>query len=207
MRIYKLGEFSKAINAKPGTVISWDKNGTLTAKRTSTGRRYYTDDQITEYLQIPISPPNKKIILYARVSTKNQKDDLTNQIEYLKSYCINNGISFTEIIEDFGSGLNYKRKGFEEILQLIENGEVSKVYFTHKDRFIRFGYEWFESFAEKHGCDLITLTETPKDIHKELVDDLISIVHVFSCKLYGLRNYKRKTKLERVVEQEISKND
>lgn len=207
MKILKLGEFAKRINAKPGTVISWDKKGILPAKRTSTGRRYYTEDQVNTYLQVPAQITKQKIILYARVSTKNQKDDLSNQIEYLKSFSKKQGIPFTDVIEDFGSGLNYKRKGFEEILSLIENKEVSKVYFTHRDRFIRFGYEWFESFAEKHNCELIPLTETTKDIHKELVDDLISIVHVFSCKLYGLRNYKRKTKLERIVEQAIVAND
>lgn len=201
--IYKTGDFGKRIGVKMRTLINWDNNGTLKAKRTCTGRRYYTEAQALDYLKIEASIDNKKVIIYCRVSTRNQKDDLKNQENYIINYCKNEGKRFDEIVTDIGSGLNYNRKEFNKILERVEKKEIKEIIITHKDRFIRFGFNWFESFCRSHECILTILDNTDKDIHTELVDDLISIIHVFSCRLYGLRNYKKKTNLEKLVENEI----
>lgn len=206
-KIYKLGDFAKRISVNPKTLIYWDNNNILKANRTKTKRRYYTEYQALDWLGITESNINKNTIAYCRVSTKNQKDDLKNQIEYIKNYAVINGISLDSIYEDYGSALNYNRKYFNEILTLVEEGKISKIIITHKDRLVRFGFEWFDSFCNKHGVDILILNNTTKDIHSELVEDMLSIIHVFSCKLYGLRNYKRKTKLEKVVEDAINKKN
>jgi len=207
MKMYKLTEFAKRINSKSRTLIHWDNIGILKANRTQTGRRYYTEEQALKYLGISPEVFSTKIILYCRVSTKGQKDDLRNQVQYLKNYCQTNGFAYDDIIEDFGSGLNYNRKGFNEILKQVENNNVKEIIITHKDRLIRFGFEWFKSFCLAHNCKIQVLDNTIKDVHSELVEDLISIVHVFSCKLYGLRNYKRKTKLDKLVEKAVLNED
>lgn len=206
MKIYKLSEFANRINSKPRTLIHWDNTAVLKANKTKTGRRYYTEEQALEYLGIPLKRVATKTVLYCRVSTKGQKDDLKNQVQYLKNYCQTNGLPYDDIIEDFGSGLDYSRAGFNEMLKQVENNEIQTIIITHKDRFIRFGFEWFNSFCSSHGCKITILDTTIKDVHSELVEDLISIVHVFSCKLYGLRNYKKKTKLDKVMLEAIDEN-
>jgi putative resolvase len=202
-KIYKSGEFAKRIGSKIRTVIDWDNRGVLKAQRTKTGRRYYTETQALEYLNQTKVSDNRAVIIYCRVSTRNQKDDLVNQEEFSRSFCRANGIIFHEVINDFGSGLNYKRKNFNDLLERVENNEISKIIVTHKDRFIRFGFDWFEEFCNRHKTEIVVLDSTEKDVQSELVEDLISIIHVFSCRIYGLRNYKRKTTLDKVVEKEI----
>jgi len=202
-KIYKTGAFAKRIGVKPRTLISWDVSKVLIANRTRTGRRYYTESQALKYLNIEPNVVDKRTVIYCRVSTRNQKDDLENQELFARNYCKDRGIRIDEIIKDFGSGLNYKRKNFNRLLERIENDEILNVIITHKDRFIRFGFEWFESFCNKHQCTITILDNTEKDIQSEMIEDLISIIHVFSCRLYGLRNYKRKTMLEKIVENEL----
>jgi predicted site-specific integrase-resolvase len=203
MHLYKLSEFSKRINVHPKTLIYWDNTGVLKAKRTITNRRYYEEQQALDYLQYPSVVSEKEVVAYCRVSTKVQEADLFNQEEYIRNFCKNNGIGLNEVILDFGSGLNYKRKGFVELFQRVENKEISKIVITNKDRLVRFGYDWFDLFCSNHECSIVVIDTTEKDVHSELVEDLISIIHVFSCRLYGLRNYKRKTKLEKIVQEEI----
>ncbi len=126
-------------------------------------------------------------IIYARVSSRNQKDDLENQIAFLKNRYPNH-----ELITDIGSGLNFKRKGFNALLERILSGDVAEIVVTHKDRLCRFGFELVESIAKKYNCTIVVLNESPLSSQAELVQDLLSIV--FSCRLYGLRKYSRQIK-------------
>lgn len=97
-----------------------------------------------------------------------------------------------QIIEDTGSGLNYNREKWNKLLDDIQEGNISEVYITHKDRFIRFGYDWFERFIIKFGVILIVVKNEKFSPHEEMIQDLISIIHVFSCRIYGRRKYKKR---------------
>ena len=141
-----------------------------------------------------ISWPHYKVIIYSRVSNKGQKEDLANQVEFLKTFCNAKAEIVDEVLSDIGSGLNYNRKNFNLILDMAMQGKVKRLYISHKDRFVRFGYEWFERFFNKNECEIIVVNNEAMSPQEEMIQDLISIIHVFSCKIYGLRKYKNKLK-------------
>ena len=190
-KIYKPKEVSKILNVTVFTLQVWDRKGKLKAYRTPTGRRYYTEKQINEVLGINQTTEKRKVIAYSRVSSKNQKDDLKNQANFIREFCNSNGIIIDEYIEDIGSGLNYNRINWNRLLNSVMKNEIETIYITYKDRFIRFGFDWFRNFCEKFGTKIVVLNNEASSPSKELVDDLISIIHVFSCRIYGLRKYKK----------------
>jgi predicted site-specific integrase-resolvase len=163
-----------------GTLRNWDRQGKIKTMRTPGGIRLYDVSSV-------VSATTR--IIYARVSSRNQKDDLENQIAFLKNRYPNH-----ELITDIGSGLNFKRKGFNALLERILSGDVAEIVVTHKDRLCRFGFELIESIAKKYNCRIVVLDESQLSPQTELVQDLLSIIHVFSCRLYGLRKYSRKIK-------------
>src|SRR5262249_18113114 len=93
-------------------------------------------------------------------------------------------------VEEVGSGLNYRRKHFTRVMEQIEVGQVRRLIIAHKDRLVRFGFEWFAAFCARHGTDLVIVNGDSLSPEHELVQDLLAIVHVFSTRLYGLRSYK-----------------
>ncbi|AXU47050.1 resolvase domain-containing protein [Clostridioides difficile] len=134
-------EFAELINISARTLQRWDIEGKLKAFRTPTDRRYYTYEQYLEYKGIHKEQVNRKNVIYTRVSISNQKDDLKNQVEFLKQYANAKGIIVDEVIEDYGSGLNYNRKKWNKLIDSCMTNEVNTIIVTHKDRFIRFGYD------------------------------------------------------------------
>ena len=191
MKTYKAGAFAKEIGVTKRTLHRWDESGKLKAYRTPSNFRYYTQEQLDEYLgRKPKESAERKTVIYARVSSRGQKDDLENQVEFLRTFANAHGWIVDEIVEDIGSGLNYNRKKWNNLLASIEKGEIARVLVAYKDRFVRFGYEWFETFLANHGCELVSVNNEKLSPEEELVQDLVSIVHVFSCRLYGLRKYK-----------------
>lgn len=193
---YKLNEFAKLINVSVRTLQRWDNDGTLSAFRSPTNRRYYTHSQYLAYIgnSSKQEENKRKVVIYTRVSNRGQKDDLVNQVEFLKQYANSKGIIVDLVLEDIGSGLNYNRKKWNELLTMCRNGEVGQILVAHKDRFIRFGYSWFDEFLKSCGVELIVVNNEKLSPEQELVQDLISITHVFSCRIYGLRKYRKKLK-------------
>lgn len=187
----KINEMAKRLGVSIKTLQRWDRDGILVAKRTPTDRRYYTEDQYLEYIG-STTKSKQKTIAYVRVSGVNQKDDLQNQITFIRNYVNTKGEILDAVIEDIGSGLNYNRKNWNDLLlNQIPKGEIKKIYITYKDRFVRFGFDWFERFCNHYDCKIIVINNPDTSPQKELVDDLISIIHVFSCRIYGLRKYKK----------------
>lgn len=191
--LYSIGKFAKEIGVTTQTLRNWHTANTLVpAKVTKGGTRYYSDKQISEYLNGSLKTENeKKIVIYSRVSSVGQKDDLKNQIEFLKQFANAKGWVVSDILTDIGSGLNFKRKHWNALLKQVQNFEISKVVVAHKDRFLRFGFEWFEEFLNEHNCELVVVNNETLSPQEELVQDLISIIHTFSCRIYGLRKYKK----------------
>lgn len=187
---------AKRLNVSVKTLQRWDREGILVAKRTPTDRRYYTEDQYLEYIGSS-TKSKRKTIAYMRVSSANQKDDLRNQITFIRNYVNAKGEILDDVIEDVGSGLNYNRKHWNDLLlNQIPKGEIEKIYITYKDRFVRFGFDWFERFCNHYNCEIVVINNPDTSPQKELVDDLISIIHVFSCRIYGLRKYKKDISLD-----------
>ncbi len=192
MVILKPKEVSKILNVTVNTLQRWDRENILNAKRMAgTNRRYYTEEDINSFLGKKNRISNN-VVIYSRVSNVGQKDDLKNQIEYLKNYASSKGYIISNIISDIGSGLNYNRKNWNILLSDIISKKISKVIISHKDRFVRFGFDWFFNFASKYGCEIEIVNNEITSPQEEMVKDLISIIHVFSCRIYGLRKYKNK---------------
>ena len=203
----RLNEMAKRLNVSVKTLQRWDREGILVAKRTPTDRRYYTEDQYLEYIGSS-TKSKRKTIAYARVSSANQKDDLQNQIRFIRSYVNAKGEIQDDVIEDIGSGLNYNRKRWNDLLlNQIPKGEIEKIYITYKDRFVRFGFDWFERFCNHYNCEIVVINNPDTSPQKELIDDLISIIHVFSCRIYGLRKYKKDISLDESLQDGNSPNE
>jgi predicted site-specific integrase-resolvase len=109
----------------------------------------------------------------------------------LEAYCHQHALKVDEWMSDIGSGLNYKRKQFHRLMEMVELGQVRRIVLAHRDRLVRFGYEYFEAFCERHRTELIVINGENLSPEQELVRDLIAIVTVFSARLHGLRSYKK----------------
>lgn len=187
----RLNDMAKRLGVSVKTLQRWDREGILVAKRNPNNRRYYTEDQYLEYIGSS-SKKDKKIIAYVRVSNNNQKNDLQNQITFIRNYVNAKGEILDDVIQDIGSGLNYNRKHWNDLLfNQISKGEIGKIYITYKDRFVRFGFDWFERYCNHHDCEIVIINNPDTSPQQELIDDLISIIHVFSHRIYGLRKYKK----------------
>ena len=188
---YKPKDFAELLGVSVKTLQRWDRDGILKANRTPTDRRYYTYDQYLQFKGIQTENDVRDVVIYARVSTKNQKDGLQNQVEFLKQFCNAKGMIVNQCIEDFGSGLNYNRKKWNQLLDEVMENKIKTIVISSKDRFIRFGCDWFEKFCKKFNTTIMVVNNEALSPNEELVQDIISILHVFSCRLYGLCKYKK----------------
>ncbi|QIZ69876.1 IS607 family transposase [Oxynema aestuarii] len=164
------------------TLRNWDKQGKIRAIRIPSGHRRYDISSIA-------GKKNRARIIYARVSSHKQKADLDRQADYL--LCL---YPRAEVIKEIGSGLNYNRKKFKAILERVMSGDVEQLVVGHKDRLARFGFELLKWICELNHTELVVCNNTELSPEKEMVEDILAIVHVFSCRLYGLRKYKSQIK-------------
>ena len=204
---YKPKDFAELLGISVKTLQRWDREGILKANRTPTDRRYYTYDQYLQFKGINIENDKRQAVIYARVSTKNQKDDLQNQVAFLRQFCNARGIIVDQCIEEYGSGLNYNRKKWNELLDEVMEQKIKTIVITHRDRFVRFGYDWFERFLSKYNVKIIVVNNELLSPKEELVQDIISILHVFSCRIYGLRKYKKKIKRDEEIAKSLQSRD
>ena len=197
MEYYTINKFAKIIGVTPQTLRNWDRSGKLHPHHTSSnGYRYYSEDQLNAVAGIQTAP--KKVIGYCRVSNLKQKDDLERQVYHLRTYLYAQGQPF-EIITDIGSGIDYKKKGLQDLIRRIESNQAEKVVVLYKDRLLRFGFELIETIAAIHGCKIEIVDTTQKSEQEELVEDLVQIITVFSCKLQGKRAHQAKKMIQELV--------
>lgn len=201
MNYYSIGKFAKLIGKTEQTLRNWDKNNTLKPHHISpSGYRYYSQEQLDYFLGIKvIRQQNKRIIGYCRVSSPDQEDDLTRQIDNVKTYMLAKGYQF-EIITDIGSGINYNKKGLNQLIDLITNSEVNKIVVLYKDRLLRFGFELLENLCTKYGAIIEIIDSTDNTEEQELVEDLVQIITVFNCRLQGKRVNKAKNMIKELLE-------
>ena len=204
---YKPKEFAKLLNVSVKTLQRWDREKTLIANRTLTNRRYYTYDQYLQFKGIGKDADFRKIVIYTRVSTKKQSDDLENQVDFLQTYANAKGLIADEIIRDYGSGLNYNRKKWNQLMVEVMENKIKMILVSHQDRFVRFGFDWFEKFCNKFNVEIVVVKNEKLSPHEELVQDIVSILHVFSCRLYGLRKYKKQIEGDENIAKGIQDGD
>ena len=204
MKYYSIGEFSKLIGKNSQTLREWDKKDILKPHHVApTGYRYYSQEQLNHFLGLRgIDTKIKKVIGYCRVSSHKQKDDLERQIENVKTYMIAKGYSF-DVITDIGSGINYNKKGLNQLIDMITNSEVEKIVILYKDRLLSFGFEMIENLCNKYGTTIEIIDNTENTEENELARDLIQIVTVFSCRLQGKRANKAKKMIKELLENDI----
>ena len=197
-KYYSINKFSKILGVSAQTLRNGNKKGKLHPHHTSSnGYRYYSHEQLNQVMNV--KPNLDRIVIgYCRVSSNKQKDDLERQIENMKLYLTAQGKPF-EIISDIGSGINYKKKGLKELMKRISQNKVDKVVVFYKDRLLRFGFELVEYIASLYDCDIEIIDHTEKTEQQELVEDLVQIITVFSCKLQG----KRANKVRKLVKELI----
>lgn len=191
---YKPNQFAKKIGVSVSTLRRWDNEGILKARRTQTNHRYYTDEDIQGYKETKDSDKKKLTLVYCRVSSANQRNDLKSQQLVMEQFCLAKGLAVDEYLSEIGGGMNFKRPIFLDIIKKIENEEVTTLVIAHKDRLCRFGFEFFEYFAKEHGCNLIVVNQPSLSPQEEIVEDMLSIVHTFSGRLPGLEKHKKEIK-------------
>lgn len=192
INMYSINEFAKLIGVTAQTLRNWDKNGKLKPIVLKSKHRRYTNEHLNFIKNI--KSINKLNIIYCRESTKQQKSSLKEQENKLKIYCLANGIKIDKVISEFGSALNFNRKGLKEIIELAINEQIENLIVFYKDRLVRFGFEFFEELAKQNNFNIIIVdnSETNKTKEQEFAEDIISIIHFFSMKLYGKKSYKNK---------------
>ena len=203
MKYYSIGEFATLLGKTPQTLRDWHKKGTFLPQHiTDGGTRYYSQEQLNHFLGIKgVVANNKKVIGYCRVSSHKQKDDLERQIENVKLYMFAKGYQF-DVITDIGSGINYNKKGLNQLIDMITDSKVEKIVVLYKDRLLRFGFEIIENLCNKYGTIIEIIDNTEKTEEQELVEDLIQIVTVFSCRLQGKRANKAKKMIKELLEND-----
>ena len=204
--MYSIGKFSKETGISISTLRRWDKENIYKPTFvTEGGTRYYSEDQLNTIISGSSEiNKSKKIIGYCRVSSQKQKDDLERQVDNVKTYMLAKGYSF-EIITDIGSGINYNNKGLNKLLDLVTDNQVDKIVIMYKDRLVRFGYELLENLCTKHNTVIEIIDNTEKTEEQELVEDLIQIITLFSCRLQGKRAHKAKKILKELLSDDTNK--
>lgn len=191
-KLLKSSEVREILNVSNMTLYRLDRDGKLCPfKRTSRSKRYKYSD-VLKYMESNLEDLKEKRIkiAYARVSSNKQKSELQNQILHLENYASGRGIIIDKYIKDVGSGINYNNKGLNEIIDLITSNKVDELIVSYKDRLVRFGFELIENIARKHGTKITVINLPSTSPEKEIVDDLLTIITVFSNRVYGLRSYK-----------------
>lgn len=200
---YKTGELAKMIGKQTRTVQSYCIKGDINSIIIPSGKRIISRDEVIKYLRssnLLYEDDNKIDLIYARVSTNEQKNrgDLDRQINYIIREIIAKNPKNLKVFSEVGSGLNDNRTELKKLLDMVMNDEVDRIFILYKDRLTRFGFNYLEQICNKFGTKIIVISEEiqEKSIQEELAEDIISIIHSFSGKLYGMRN-KIKEKLDK----------
>lgn len=188
------GKAAKLLGVSVKTLQRWEREGRLIpVARTDSNRRLYTT-QIREFIglqRIGGQEPSKRVV-YCRVSSAALEPDLANQRKVLEEFFVAKELAKVEFIEKVDGGLSFKRKRFLALMDEIGRREVKTLILAHRDRLTRFGFEWFEHYAQANDCEVLVLNQERHSPEREMVQDLMASVHCFSSRLYGLRNYRKK---------------
>ena len=199
----KANEVMKLLQISRSTLLRWRKEGILKATKLPSGQYDWDANSVFKILN---KGEVRGVYLYARVSTPKQKQDLENQIENLQSFTMKNGYQVKGLYKDIASGISFeRRKEFFELLDLVISGKVSKVIITYKDRLSRVGFDLFKYLFSKYHTEIIVMSELTdkKTDQQEIFEEIISLLHAFSMRMYSSRRKKIKEALE---DKEVNKD-
>jgi len=193
-------EVRKTFKVSNSSLKRWNNEGKLRAIRTNGGHRMYPESEINKFFNIKEKTKVRRFICYARVSSSKQKGDLERQAKELQEE-----YPTYEIIKDVGSGINWKRKGFTKMVDSILKGDIEEIVVTHKDRLCRIGFELVEQMCKAFDTKIVVLNNVSKEQDKDLAEDLLSIVTIFTARHHGRRaaqKRKRRTQKEKAKDEE-----
>ena len=188
---YRIGKAADIIGVSIKTLRRWADKGKIDYQKGPSGHRLICVDpwvskDIVKVEEETTEEVDPRKVFYCRVSSAKQKDDLQRQILLARTMYPEH-----TIVKDTGSGLDWKRKGFLSILEGSMRGDIEEVVVFHKDRLCRFGFELVEFIFTKNGTKLLVSGEdNVKSDEQELAEDVMAIIHVFSCKQMGKRKNK-----------------
>lgn len=206
-RFIKIGEAARLLGVSIQTMRRWEALGQVVPDRKTLGKtRYYDMDKLLGLKNIE----SDVTIAYARVSSHDQKEDLTRQASLLSTYCTKRGWNH-EVIQDLGSGMNYHKKGLKRLLDHILDRKIRRLVITHKDRLLRFGAELVFALCEARQIEVVIINQGEDvSFEEELAKDVLEIIIVFSARLYGARSHKNKKLVDAakaLIGDEDSKSD
>lgn len=196
-----IGRAAKELGGSIPTLRRWEAEGKIQSERTLSGHRRYDVAQLRGLKPYETSKTNRPTLCYARVSSHDQKDDLVRQVQRLESFCASNGWTY-EVMQDLGSGLNYNKKGLQQLIRRICSGSVGRLVLTNQDRLLRFGSELIFSLCETFHTEVVLMNqgEQPLSFEEELAQDVLEIITVFSARFYGSRSPKNRKLVESLRE-------
>ena len=194
MKLVSIGKVADLFGVSPQTIRNWTLEGMFSEHRSQGGHRRYSLQEIGEIKGIQ-TDETRKTCIYARVSSYDQKEDLKRQVKELKEYCKRTKEKNVEILVDIGSGINYNKSGLKKLIRRIILGQVDKVIVSYRDRFLRFGTEILEQLCQLKDIELVILHSTAeKSFESRLVEDVLTILRVYSSKIYGRRSHEKRQK-------------
>lgn len=199
----KAKEVMQILRISNPTLSSYVKRGLIKTTTMPNGRYNYDEESVYAFLNAGVP---RKVYLYGRVSSSNQKKDLISQIEMLKQYCFSNGIKIDGVFQDIASGISFEnRKEFFKLMDDVINRKVKAVYITYKDRLSRVGFDLFYHLFRRFGTEIVVISEvgSPKLDSEEIFEEIVSLLHCYSMKMYSKR---RVAKIKEVLEDESLDN-
>lgn len=186
-----IGRAASELGVSRDTLRRWESTGKIKVERTAAGHRRYDLAQLRGLVPSK-SASDRVTIAYARVSNSAQKKELKKQVSCLESFCTEQGWTF-EVVQDVGSGMNYRKSGLRQLIQRICQGDVGRIVMTHRDRLVRLGIELIFSLCEHFGTEIVIINASSlSEFEDEIAEDVLEIITIFSARLYGSRNEKNK---------------
>ena len=190
-----IAEAAKLKGVSASTLRRWEAEGKLIPERTANGHRRYDMAEL-----LGIKPEGALTVGYARVSSHEQKDELDRQKQVLELFCAQHGWQ-VQVIDDFGSGINYSKRGLQRLIRMITDNQVERLVLTNKDSLLRLGSELIFSLCEHFGTEVVIINRTEDiSLEEDLAKDILEIITVFSARLYGSRNQKNRRIVEELKE-------
>ena len=190
-KIHRIPQFGARVGRSAHPLRVMDRNGTFPVRGTATGRRYHTEADARRFPGGGDVAPQGLTAVCCRVSGRRQRDDLKRQVSAMEGYCPGAGVAVDEWLSEVGGGLHCKRKVFLSLRERIGKRKIAHLPVAYRDRPTRFGFDRFEHFATRHGCTITVVNQESLSPQEAMVADPMSIVPTFSCRLYGLRAYRK----------------
>ena len=190
-RSYRIPQFGTRVGRSAHPLRVMDRNGTYPARGTATGRRYHTEADAQRFPGGGDVAPQGLTVVCCRVSSRGQREDLKRPVPAMEAYGPGAGVAVDEWRSEVGGGLHVKCKVFLSLRERIEKRGIAHLPVAHRDRPTRFGFDRFGHFAPPHGCTITVVNRESLSPREEMVEDWMDVVHAFSCRLYGLRSYRK----------------